>query len=418
MGAEARDRLKRAREIDARLCALTAELDELVGLIDRERDWAGDRHRSVKGYLRAELNWSDTQIADHLRAVRLAADVPEVGVALGAGTIGVSQARLFGRASANPRCGRQLAEFAGELLEHARALSYNDFRLVIERWEQLADADGSHRDAELTHATRSVVFTISHGVGRIEARGGALDTAEMKEIWERLAHGEFLADWDATVAEHGDAATAALMPRTDGQRGWDALLRICRTAASTPAGSQLPEPTLNISMDVGTFERTLATMGLIDRVAPDAAQLPVDQWRCETREGVLVDPFHAVTAAMAGHIRRIVFGATGEVVDLGRRRRWFTGAVRQAVQLTASRCVWPGCSVIVGRCQIDHIIDWQRQGSTNTGNGAVLCGKHNRDKNQGYRITRDQHGHWHTYRPDGSEIAPSEGRSPPTVRAG
>jgi hypothetical protein len=208
------------------------------------------------------------------------------------------------------------------------------------------------------------------------------------------------------------------MPRSDGQRGWDALVRICRTAASTPADAHLPEPTLNISMDVATFERTLATMGMIDPVAPDVTQLPLHQWRCEPREGVLVDPVQAVTAAMAGHIRRVVSGAAGEVVDLGRRRRWFTGAVRQAVQLTASRCVWPGCSVIVGRCQIDHTVDWHHLGSTNTGNGAVLCGKHNRDKNHGHRVRRDHTGRWHTYRPDGTEIAPTGERSPPTIRAG
>src|SRR4249919_3183237 len=109
MAVGAKDRLKRVREIDAQLCALTAELDELIGLIDRERDWEVDRHRSVRGYLRAELNWADTQIADHLRAVRLAGDVPAVSAALAAGTVGMAQARLFGRARANPRCGRQLA---------------------------------------------------------------------------------------------------------------------------------------------------------------------------------------------------------------------------------------------------------------------------------------------------------------------
>src|SRR4051812_17810627 len=128
MGDGARDRLRRLRELNAQLAAVIAELDELVGVIDRERDWAGDRHRSVKGYLRAELNWSDTQIADHLRAVRVAHDVPEIAAALAAGTIGVAEARLFGRARANPRCGRQLADFADELLQHARALPFNDFR--------------------------------------------------------------------------------------------------------------------------------------------------------------------------------------------------------------------------------------------------------------------------------------------------
>ncbi len=43
-------------------------------------------------------------------------------------------------------------------------------------------------------------------------------------------------------------------------------------------------------------------------------------------------------------------------------------------------------------------------GSTNPGNGAPLCGRHNRTKEQGYRNVRDQLGDLHVYRPDGSEI--------------
>jgi hypothetical protein len=33
-----------------------------------------------------------------------------------------------------------------------------------------------------------------------------------------------------------------------------------------------------------------------------------------------------------------------------------------------------------------------------------LCGWHNRFKTRGYTTHRDQHGHWHHYRPDGTEI--------------
>ena len=91
---------------------------------------------------------------------------------------------------------------------------------------------------------------------------------------------------------------------------------------------------------------------------------------------------------------------------------------RQAVQLTASTCVWPGCNVVVGRCQIDHVDDWQHLGPTAARNGAVLCGKHNRDKNRGYRVRRDPAGRWHTYRPDGSEIGDDTDRSMPAIRAG
>jgi hypothetical protein len=79
MAMVAGDRRQRLRELDAQLRTLTAAVDELVAEIDRERDWAADGHRSVKAYLRAELEWPDHQIADHHRAARLASDVPAVG---------------------------------------------------------------------------------------------------------------------------------------------------------------------------------------------------------------------------------------------------------------------------------------------------------------------------------------------------
>ena len=72
--------------------------------------------------------------------------------------------------------------------------------------------------------------------------------------------------------------------------------------------------------------------------------------------------------------------------------------------LVAIRCIWPGCFVPVGRCQADHLEDWQHGGCTCSTNGAPLCGRHNRWKNRGYKVWRDPNGIWHTYRPDGSEI--------------
>ena len=40
-------------------------------------------------------------------------------------------------------------------------------------------------------------------------------------------------------------------------------------------------------------------------------------------------------------------------------------------------------------------------------NGGPACARHNRWKQQhGFRTWRDPTGQWHTYRPDGTEIAP------------
>ncbi|HEY5927823.1 MAG TPA: hypothetical protein VIV11_39325, partial [Kofleriaceae bacterium] len=109
-------------------------------------------------------------------------------------------------------------------------------------------------------------------------------------------------------------------------------------------------------------------------------------------------------AMMWGQVRRVVVDSAGVVINMGRRRRLFTGNARQAILLQSSRCVVAGCAAPIRHCQADHLTEWGRLGHTNGPNGAPLCGRHNRVKNTGYRVHRDDHGFWHTYRPDGTEI--------------
>ncbi len=111
-----------------------------------------------------------------------------------------------------------------------------------------------------------------------------------------------------------------------------------------------------------------------------------------------------LAAALTGHVRRVVFDTAGVIIDLGRRSRLFTGGARDAVMLGDRWCMWPGCGLRSGRCQTDHSTPWADQGPTTPDNGAAACGRHNRRKQRGYRTTRDNNGHSHTYRPDGTEI--------------
>lgn len=402
--AALRDEVLVQRRAEARIAALVRKLDA-------DRAHVADGHASIRGLLRAEFRASEGDITHTLRCGRLIEDLPEVMEALYAGEIGVAQARAFGRARANPRCGDQLADHAEILLGHAKTLSYDDFHLCVRRWEILADLDGAHHYTEATHERRNVSIVEHDGIGHIIGTGGALDTAEMIEILQRYCDAEFTADWNTTKDTYGDGACVASMPRTDAQRRWDALKQIFLDAAATPADAQRPEPTVNIVIDAATFETTLTRMGLIpqptDSPEPPLAEAPVDQWRCETTHGTLVDPHHAVAAAIHGHIRRVVFDSAGNVIDLGRRRRLFTGSAREAVLLQSRRCVWPGCHLPAGRCQTDHTQPWQHHGPTTPTNASPLCARHNRWKNHGYHVWRDPHGHWHTYRPNGTELGPA-----------
>jgi len=399
----------RLRELEGAMRRLEAELACTVAAVAAAGAFEDDGHSSMRSLLRAELRWSEGEITHRICTGALAESLPDVFAALAAGEIGVAQARDLARAHANPRCGDQLRDHVQLLLGYARRMEFADFHRCVRRWELLADADGAHRDAEAAHETRNATLQERDGVGYLSGHGGALDTAEMREIWDQFAQAEFLADLDvatAQLAARGGTGSAPL-PRTDGQRRWDALVNIFRTAAGQPADATLPEPTLNIVMDLTTFEDALAQLQLLPNLAAypfEPAEVPFAHRRSETTGGVLVDPLHAVRAAMFGHVRRVLLDGAGNVIDLGRRRRLFTGAAREAVMLHSTRCIWPGCPTPAGRCDADHTHPWQHGGVTAPTNGAPMCPRHDRMKNRGYRVVRDADGVWHTYRPDGTEI--------------
>lgn len=130
---------------------------------------------------------------------------------------------------------------------------------------------------------------------------------------------------------------------------------------------------------------------------------------CRTTSGTPIDPFDAVIASLTGHVRRVVIGGDGVIINLGRRRRCVTGSARDAAILQAAldrngRCLWPGCRLT--HCQIDHTNPWDNEGLSDVANTGPACGRHNRIKTRGYTTWRDHHGHWHTTRPDGTEIQP------------
>ena len=77
-------------------------------------------------------------------------------------------------------------------------------------------------------------------------------------------------------------------------------------------------------------------------------------------------------------MERVIFDGPSKVIDLGIRRRLFTGATRQAVQLRDRQCVHPSCDTPAERCEVDHIQPYTDGGLTVQDNGRCLCKYHHR----------------------------------------
>jgi hypothetical protein len=83
-----------------------------------------------------------------------------------------------------------------------------------------------------------------------------------------------------------------------------------------------------------------------------------------------------------------VLGTTGQVLDLGRERRLFTGAARRALVLRDGGCAFAGCDRPPRWCDGHHILHWILGGRTDLANGVLLCSHHHRVIHEGEWLVR------------------------------
>ena len=389
-----------ARRLDGERRRVEAALATLVHRVGEAGAYANDGHRSAKAWGRAACNWSGGEAARFQKAGRMLARFESAATAASAGEIGVAQLHALAAVVANPRVVEHLEASEELLVSQASVLDYDDYVTMLAHWEALADENGAHDDHERAHRDRNAHMSMVGERFYLDANGGAASGVELMEIFEQFCRSEFLADWDAGVARHGDAMAPHLLERTDAQRRYDALQAIFG-AAAVSGQSPTGEPVVNIIVGHELFEHHLRR-ALGERPEPLDPNNPAH--RCETSDGVGIDPADMLVAAALGHVRRIVMDSAGVIVDVGRKHRLFTGALRDAVMLVSHRCIWPGCYRPASQCEADHTLPFAHAGPTAAHNGGPACGHHNRWKTRGYTTRRDPNGQWHHYRPDHTEI--------------
>ena len=96
-------------------------------------------------------------------------------------------------------------------------------------------------------------------------------------------------------------------------------------------------------------------------------------------------------------------GSGGEILDVGRRTRTISPALRRALAARDRQCRFPGC----GNRRVDshHIEHWADGGRTALDNLVLLCRRHHRAVHEeGFRVTVDAAGGVQFLRPDGRPL--------------
>ncbi len=448
---DARQLAERMRSEDRALAALEAGFidDVITGL--HGSVWTHDGHLSINAWLRATTRWSDARIGRCVRNARLCRDAPAVLDALREGRITIDRVDVLGRAHANPRVRDQLVGYVDDFIDHAAGVPHRVFELMVRNWVNYIDLDGAHHDAEQADNARHLTISTSDdGTMTFHGQLSGARAVQFRNVLDAYTHAEFLTDRADAIAAHGDTYTKDQLARTHRQRVLDALLHIthdaathathtCTTtsptnatgdtddgdipAAAPAAGTPVPVkvPDTIIHADITSLtkliellqpspEATLALHGigsltLQELNAELATCLDPARLHMHTGDGHPIAPAELLTALILGKLRLVIEDEAGVITHAGRSRRLFTGTQRDLVLAASIHCVFAGCDRPATRCQADHLQPHSHNGPTNTDNGAPCCTHHNPWRHQHhYRITRDTHGHWHTWRPDGTEL--------------
>jgi hypothetical protein len=208
-----------------------------------------------------------------------------------------------------------------------------------------------------------------------DAQRRALEAADKAAQRDRYLHLSATGDGRMRLTALLDAETGALLRATldpaakprgpaddrgPGQRRHDALGDLCRLALR---GGDLPdnggEPTQVVVTT--SFDALTGRLGVgqLDTGEPLSAAT-VRRLACDAR------------------ILPAILNGRGQVLDVGRQRRLFTGPIRRALVLRDGGCAFPGCDRPPHWAQGHHIRHWSDGGDTSVANGVLLCGYHHR----------------------------------------
>jgi len=130
---------------------------------------------------------------------------------------------------------------------------------------------------------------------------------------------------------------------------------------------------------------------------------PAHPERCHLDDGPAISPAAAQALACHATVTWMLHDHDGNLLDVGRRHRLATPALRRAVrERDKSRCQFPGCNS--RRTDIHHIIAWANGGKTRLKDLILLCEAHHVIVHAlGYLITLTQGGFAFT-RPNGQPL--------------
>ena len=437
----------RIAELSARIQAATWELLDLIRQFDESGGWSGCT--SCAEWLGWRTGLAPGAAREHVRVARALADLPRLGDAMRCGKVSYSKLRAITRvatpeteddllnvalsgtaAHVERSCGlgggwTRAAEQAEDRRRHetrslrtwvdedgmvvVRGRLTPEVGAVLRRALEAAcdqargvdapapDADGEavpgaeaeapDADGEAVPGAEAEAPSLTQrqadalGVIAECALSGGLDRGTAGDRYQVVVHVDADALADAPDVPAGTSAMASLVPERRGQEAHaGAIRRADRGGPSRKSSDTCPGPRSAASTAVVSGRRCWPRRGGIHISAETARRVACD----------------AATI-------RMQHGPGGEILDVGRRTRTISPALRRALNARDRQCRFPGCRN--RRCDAHHLRHWAHGGATALDNLVLLCRRHHRAVHEeGFRVTLDANGDVQFVRTDGRPL--------------
>ncbi len=345
--------------LQRQLARLDSFVTQATAAFDASGEWAQDGARTASAWLAFRCRLPKSHTRRLIRRGRELRHLPACNQAWSNG--GITAAHV----DAITALRRDATESALErdevmLVDQACTLRYESFARAVAYWEQRADPDGAEESDMKRRARRDVYLEASFsgmwlGKMTLDPISGAIVSGELERLERRL----FEADWAKAEDELGRQPRVDELSRTSSQRRADALVEMATRSKTAPADGRRPDPLFSVLVDYPTLSGRI----------------------CQLAQGTVMSPGSLVPYLDEAMIERAVFTPERRV-EVSVTARLFTGATRRAIELRDRECTHSHCDIPADACQIDHIVPYAKGGPTSQENGRVLCGFHNRLRNE------------------------------------
>jgi len=421
-------------ELAGHLAAANARFLALVGEFDARRGWACWDLPSCAAWLAWKCQVAPGTAREQVRVARALRELPALAGEFTAGRMSYAKVRALTRIAtpateavlaevAGPMTAAQCERFtaahrtasdAGELAAHAarrvRVTVADDGQVRLSA--KLPAADG----AVVLQALRAAAGDVEHPhrphAEAADDTGGTSDSDVSAETSARVSAGSLA---DALVEVAGAYLAGKIAATSDPDLyqvvvhlGPEALAAEPSPAAAAATAAAVVRPD---TPEADRGDVSAETSGGGPERAPAApapqgrpAWHPASPGRCHLAGGPAISPAAAAAIACHATVTWMLHDHEGTLLDVGRRHRRATAALRRAVRdRDHGRCQFPGCNS--RRTDIHHIIAWARGGTTSLANLILLCEAHHVIVHAlGYRITAVTGCGWDFTRPDGRHV--------------